>query len=64
MAKVEKATPTPEIYVARSSGVVKINGVVHRYYRGLTRIPAGHALLRMVPDKFEPMRLDYVKPEA
>jgi hypothetical protein len=57
-ATVHKAEVPAEIFVARSSGVIKVNGVIHRYIRGLTRVPAGHALLKAIPDKFEPMRLE------
>ena len=56
-ATIHKAE-VPEIFVARSSGVIKVKGVTHRYIRGLTRVPAGHALLKAIPDKFEPMRLE------
>ena len=58
MARIDPQVPKAEIFVARSSGVVKVNGTIHRYYRGLTRVPANHALLKAVPDKFEPMRLE------
>lgn len=58
MARIAANIPKAEIYVARSSGVVKVNGTIHRYYRGLTRVPFGHALLKAIPDKFEPMRLE------
>lgn len=50
---------TPSIYVARSSGVKKINGTVYRYVRGQTRVRAGHELLEALPDKFMPLALDY-----
>lgn len=63
-ARMKAITPAAEIYVARSSGVVKINGVIHRYIQRVTRVPAGHALLQAIPDKFEPLKLDYPKPEA
>ncbi len=49
----------PEIYVARSSGVVKIDGKLHNYYGGTTRVRAGHPLLKAVPNGFEPLKLDY-----
>ena len=49
----------PEIYVARSSGVVKIDGKLHTYYGGTTRVRAGHPLLKAAPGAFKPMELDY-----
>ena len=52
-----KAEPT--VYVARSSGVVNINGVIHRYVQGQTRVRAGHPLLDARPDKFVPLKIDY-----
>lgn len=52
-------TREPEIYVARSSGVRKIDGETYRYYVGRTRIRAGHPLLRAVPGSFAPLALDY-----
>lgn len=56
-----KGTPKPkepEFYVARSSGVVKIDGVRHNYYGGTTRVRAGHPILKAVPSAFKPMTLD------
>lgn len=49
----------PEIYVARSSGVIKVDGQVYNYYGGTTRVRAGHPLLKAAPDKFKPLELDY-----
>lgn len=54
----------PRIFVARSSGVVKIDGIVHRYVQGQTRVRAGHPLLKARPDKFVPLRLDYDAEQA
>ena len=54
-----KKVKEPEIYVARSSGIVKIDGQLHRYYGGTTRVRAGHPLLKAVPNGFVPMTLDY-----
>lgn len=54
-----KAPKEPEIYVARSSGVVKIDGKIYNYYGGTTRVRAGHPLLKAAPNSFKPMELDY-----
>jgi hypothetical protein len=54
----------PEIYVATSSGVMKIDGKLHNYYGGTTRVRAGHPLLKAAPGKFKPMELDYELEEA
>ena len=51
--------PEADIYVATSSGVVKIDGKLHNYYGGTTRVRAGHPLLKAAPGKFKPMDLDY-----
>lgn len=51
--------PDPVIFVARSSGVVMIDGQIHRYVQGQTRVRAGHPLLKARPDKFVPLKLDY-----
>ena len=49
----------PEVYVARSTGVVKVSGKIYRYIAGRTRVRANHPLLRAMPDKFQPLALDY-----
>lgn len=54
----------PEIYVARSSGVVKIDGKLHHYYAGSTRVRAGHPLLKKVPNGWKPLQLDYEVEDA
>ncbi|HEX7100002.1 MAG TPA: hypothetical protein VF377_12255 [Acidimicrobiia bacterium] len=52
-------TAAPEIYVARSTGVIKIDGKVVTYTAGQTRVRAGHPLLKAVPAKFKPLDLHY-----
>jgi hypothetical protein len=47
------------IFVARSTGVIKVGGTEYRYLKGRTRIAAGHPLLRAIPERFEPLQLDY-----
>lgn len=54
-----RKNPAADIYVARSSGVIRIRGEVHRYFASRTRVRAGHPLLRARPDAFEPMALDF-----
>ena len=61
MAGKKKA---PEIYVARSSGVVRIDGKLHNYYGGSTRVRAGHPLLKAAPNAFVLMQLDYEVEDA
>lgn len=51
--------PEVTIWIARSSGIVKADGQVYRYTRNVTRVRAGHPLLRAVPDKFVPLSLDF-----
>ena len=59
-----KKDKEPEIYVATSSGVVKIDGKLHNYYGGTTRVRAGHPLLKAAPRAFKPMKLDYEVEQA
>jgi hypothetical protein len=59
-----KAPAEPTVYVARSSGVVNIDGQIHRYVQGQTRVRAGHPLLKARPDKFVPLQLDYEVEQA
>lgn len=59
MPRGRKSESPPEIYVARSSGVVKIDGQLHNYYAGTTRVRAGHPLIKAVPGGFVPLELDY-----
>ena len=54
----------PQVYVARSSGVVRIDGELHHYYAGTTRVRAGHPLLTAARGKFAPMQLDYETEDA
>ena len=56
---VKDDKPEAAIYVARSSGVVKIDGQLVNYYGGTTRVRAGHPLLKAAPGAFKPMELDY-----
>lgn len=51
--------PDPTIFVATSTGVVKVDGQLVHYYAGTTRVRAGHPLLDAARGKFEPMKLDY-----
>lgn len=41
-----------QTYVARSTGVVLIDGVRFRYVRGRTRVRGDHPVLRQRPDRF------------
>jgi hypothetical protein len=45
-------TAGPKIWVARSTGVLKVRGVLHRYYAGQT-VPSDSPLIRALPDRFE-----------
>ena len=57
--KKSKKSSEPQIFVARSSGVVKVDGKLTNYYGGSTRVRAGHPLLKAAPGAFIPMELDY-----
>ena len=52
-----------DIYVARSSGVIKIKGKRFDYSRGLTVVRAGDPLLLALPDKFIPLPGHVTVPE-
>lgn len=58
-ARKTQLDPEPVIFIARSSGVIKIAGEIYRYASGRTRVRAGHPLLKALPDRFEPLTLDY-----
>lgn len=44
-----------EIYIAVESGSCDIKGESFTFARGVTRVRAGHPLLKAVPDYFEPI---------
>lgn len=44
-----------DVYVAISSGTVRINGKRRDYSRGLTIVRAGDPLLLAVPTRFRPL---------
>ena len=48
-------TPEPTIYVAKESFHCQIDGVDYAVRGGITRVRAGHALLKANPDYFEPV---------
>ena len=52
-------TTEPELYVARSSGVIKVKGETITYLAGRTRVRAGHPLLKARPDAFVPLEANY-----
>lgn len=43
------------VYVATTSGSTDIKGETYVFVRGQTRVREGHALLKAVPDYFEPV---------
>ena len=45
------------LYKARSSGRVRIKGVLHIYAAGRTVLPGDHPLVRHLPGRFLPLRL-------
>ena len=57
--KATDSDPATAYYVARSSGVIKIRGELYRYAAGRTRVRAGHPLLEVLPDRFEPLDMTY-----
>lgn len=44
-----------EVFVATMSGTCEIHGEPHVFIKGVTRVRAGHGLLKAVPDYFEPV---------
>lgn len=46
-----------DVYVCTESGSTEIDGQVLPYTKGITRVRAGHPLLKAVPDRFEPIDL-------
>lgn len=59
-----RKNPAADIYIAQSSGVVKIRNERVRYFAGRTKVRAGHPLLRARPDAFAPMALDFEVPQT
>ena len=49
--------PGADIYVATESGAVELDGTPVMVYKGMTRVRAGHRLLRQYPSMFEPIDL-------
>jgi hypothetical protein len=43
-----------DIYIAKESGSCEIDGQPHIFVKGVTRVRAGHQLLKACPDYFEP----------
>ena len=62
MAVTRTRKPEPGLYIATTSGVVKVKGVVYRYIGGKTIIRDTDPLLRAVPGSFEPF--DIAGPEV
>jgi hypothetical protein len=62
MARYSPPTSPTGVFVARSSGVFKIKGVLHRYRVGQT-FPPDHPLLRARPDAFEALSFGPATPE-
>lgn len=42
---------SPKVYVATSSGVIKIKGQIHRYIQGHT-VPGDSPLIKALPERF------------
>jgi hypothetical protein len=47
-----------DIYVATESGSCEVAGENHVFVKGITRVRAGHPLLKAVPDYFKPIELE------
>ena len=62
MARKGEKDEEPQVYVARSSGTIRIDGRRYTYFRNQTHVPVGHPLLRVLPDRFAPMKSDTTKP--
>jgi hypothetical protein len=48
----------PIIYIANETGVTEIGGVAYTFAAGVTRVRAGHPLLKACPKYFEPVSDD------
>ncbi len=49
------ATAKNEVYIAKDSGSAEIKGEVYVFHKDVTRVRAGHPLLKAVPDAFHPV---------
>lgn len=62
MATRTARKPDPGLYVANTTGVIRVDGVIYRYTRGKTIVKKGNPLLRALPGRFSPM--DITGPEV
>lgn len=62
MATTRAKRPEPGLYVATTTGIVRIKGVVYRYTRGKTIVRSNDPLLRALPGSFQPF--DIGSPEV
>lgn len=54
----KKKNDEPSVYVAKTSGAIKVKGQLYRFAAGVTRVRADHPLRKAHPQLFEPMVLD------
>lgn len=47
----------PGLYVATTTGVVRIKGVVYRYIRGKTIVSHTDPLIKTLPGSFQPLEM-------
>lgn len=58
-ARNTKPEPGGEIYVAKQSFTTELDGVPISVFGGVTRVRAGHQLLKGREDLFEPLKVHY-----
>ena len=54
----KKQPDEPSVYVAKTSGAIKVKGQLYRFAAGVTRVRVDHPLRKAHPHLFEPMALD------
>jgi len=59
MAPPRKPDPNGEIFVARESFATELDGVPISVFGGVTRVRAGHPLLKGREQMFEPITVHY-----
>ena len=61
MARAKAPQLDAEVYTAQSTGVIKIDGKLHRYIEGRS-YSRNHPVVRRLPERFAPLSLEFMDP--
>ncbi len=59
-----RRNPDQDILIAKTSGVLVVDGVEQTITRGVSRARASHPIVRAAPDWWEPIQVHYDVEEA